>query len=64
MSKLDKIRLAASLVAVVCAGTALQLAVDSDLRIIPALLAYAAYRSGTLLAEARLRSARGEKGGA
>ena len=54
MSRLDKIRLVASLGAVVCAGTALQLSVAPDLRLMPFILAYAAYRSGTLLTEARL----------
>lgn len=50
MGRLDRIRFAASLVAVVCAGTAIQLAVPEHLRLLPFILAYASYRVGTLMA--------------
>ena len=53
MSRRDKIILALSLAAVVCAGTALQITVPADMRLIPFVLAFAAYRAGTLLPSAR-----------
>ncbi len=53
MGRLEKIQLALSLVAVVCAGTALQLGAPPHLRLLPFVLAFSAYRAGCLLIAAK-----------